>query len=83
MTQRGHVEAHTHAEDDTHLTRHILLLFGGGGGGCYPVYSALLCLYDCVLHSGHMKETVCEKEKKKKKATFLLNIIVTVTEQQV
>lgn len=70
MTQRGHVEAHTHAEDDTHLTRHILLLFGGGGGGCYPVYSALLCLYDCVLHSGHMKETVCEKEKKKKSHIF-------------
>lgn len=81
-TERTCGGTHTHAEDDTHLTRHILLLFGGGGG-CYPVYSALLCLYDCVLHSGHMKETVCEKEKKKKKATFLLNIIVTVTEQQV
>ena len=76
MTQRGHAEAHTHthththAEDDTHLTRHILLLFGGRGGGCYPVYSGLLCLYDCVLHSGHMKETVCEKEKKKKNPHF-------------
>ena len=34
---------------------------------CDPAYSALLCLYDCVLHSGHMKETVCEKEEREKK----------------
>ena len=63
---------HPHAEDDTHLTRHILLLLGKEGWGwgwgvCDPAYSALLCLYDCVLHSGHMKETVCEKEEREKK----------------
>lgn len=69
---------HTRHAPNTPQTRHPFAITAEMQGD-HPVYSALLS--ECVLHFGlppeYMKETVFGKEKN----IFLLNIIVTVTEQ--
>lgn len=49
---------HTHAEDDTHLTRHILLLFGGGGGVLSSLFCSAVFVRLCVALRTHERDGV-------------------------